>query len=170
MKKILILLSALCVLAACGTLRQSPEERARAEAQIQERLDSRRYKVDINYMRPLRGASRALTSPYSLTVNGDRVISYLPYFGVAYNVPYGGGKALNFEGKILEYQEATVRGDRRRILFVTNSGEDQLIYQLDVFGNGKASLNVRSRNREAIDFDGFLDPDTDPAEEEKNNQ
>ena len=29
MKKILILLSAVCVLAACGALRQSPEERAR---------------------------------------------------------------------------------------------------------------------------------------------
>ncbi len=165
MKKILILLSAVCALAACGSLRQSPEERARMEAQVQERLDSRRYQVDINYMRPLRGGSRALTSPYSLTVNGDKVISYLPYFGVAYDVPYGGGKALNFEGKILEYREA-VRGDRRRILFTTSSGEDELLYQLDVFGNGKASLNVRSRNREAIDFDGFLDPEADPAQKE----
>lgn len=169
MKKILILLSAVCVLAACGSLRQSPEERARMEAQVQERLDSRRYKVEINYMRPLRGASRALTSPYSLTVNEDKVISHLPYFGVAYQVPYGGGKALNFEGKILEYRETAVRGDRRRILFLTSSGEDELIYQLDVFGNGKTTLNVRSRNREAIDFDGFLDPETDPAKPENDD-
>ncbi|MBQ9661309.1 MAG: DUF4251 domain-containing protein [Bacteroidales bacterium] len=167
MKKILALAAMICALAACGTVRQSPEERAQTEAKIQERLDSRRFKVDIDYVRPARGGARPANSTYSLTVNGDKVISYLPYFGVAYNIPYGGGKGLNFEGEITDYQDTPIKKDRRRIIFQTSSGEDRLIYQLDVFGNGKASLNVRSGNRDTIDFDGYLDPDTDPAEQEK---
>lgn len=167
MKKILILLSAVCMLAACGALRQSPEEAARMQAQVQERLDSRRFKVDISYVLPTRGASRPVTSPYSLTVNGDKLISHLPYFGVAYNVPYGGGKVLNFESSISSYEELPSGRDRRTIVITTDNEEDILVYRLVVFDNGKCSLNVRSRNREPIDFQGNLDPDADPARKEK---
>lgn len=167
MKKILSFIVSLCALVACGTLNQTPEQKAQDEARVQERLDSRRFKVDINFMHPARGGASAVTSPYSLTVNDKEVISFLPYYGVARTVPYGGGNSLNFTGEISEYKELSPRRDRRRFEFVTNNGDERLLYQLDVFGNGKVALTVRSNNRDSIEFDGFLDPDTDPAQEKK---
>ena len=47
----------------------------------------------------MKGRSRALTSDYSIEIRNDSVFSYLPYFGVAYNVPYGGGKGLIFNAR-----------------------------------------------------------------------
>ena len=165
MKKILAIVATLCGIIACGTLTQTPEELAQDAAKVQQRLDSRRYIVNINYVRPSRGAGSAVTSSYSLTVNEGKVVSYLPYFGVARNLPYGVGNGLNFKGDISNYQELKAPRDRRRILFTTSNGDDTLTYQLDVFDNGRASISVRSNNRDTIDYDGYLDPDTDPAEE-----
>lgn len=165
MKKILAIAAAIFAIAGCGILHQDPEQSARDAAKVQQRLDSRRYIVNINYVRPSRGAGSAATSSYSLTVNEGKVVSYLPYFGVARNLPYGGGNGLNFKGDISNYQELKAPRDRRRILFTTSNGDDTLTYQLDVFDNGRASLSVRSNNRDTIDYDGYLDPDTDPAEE-----
>lgn len=167
LKKILAFAAALCALTACGALRQSPEDEARDEALVKERLDARSYKVDINFVRPNRGRARVISDPYSLTVNGDEVISYLPYFGVAYQVPYGGGSGLNFKGKIHDYQELPPTGGHRTFVFTTENEErDVLNYRLEVFPNGKASLTVTSRNRDTIDYQGYLDPDKDPSEED----
>lgn len=44
-----------------------------------------------------------MTTNYTLEIRNDSVFSYLPYFGVAYNAPYGGGKSLNFNASITGY-------------------------------------------------------------------
>ena len=159
------MLAAVLLLAGCGVLSRTPEEKAAEEARtmqlVRQRLAARKYRVDIGFMKPLRGGMQSVTSPYSLTVNGSHLISYLPYIGVAYNLPYGGGKGLNFESEISEYTERWL-GDRHIIVFVTKNDEDVLVYHLEVFDNGSADLNVRSRNRESIDFRGELNPDFDP--------
>jgi len=72
-------------------------------AQVKEQIESRNYRISVDYMFPTRGASRSLTSIYSLTVRGDTLISYLPYFGIAYNIPYGGGNGLNFIAPLFDY-------------------------------------------------------------------
>jgi len=164
------LTAAILLVAGCGILQRTPEEQAAEEARVEklvrQRLDARKYKVDIDFMQPLRGGSRPLTSPYSVTVNGTHLISYLPYMGVAYDVPYGGGKALNFESEIQEYVEKA-RNGKRTIEFVTDNGEDVLVYQMVVFDNGRTDLRVQSRKREAIDFRGSLNPDADPDNPDK---
>ena len=102
-----------------------------------------------------------MTSPYSITVDGTHLRSHLPYIGVAYSVPYGGGKGLSFESEIEEYAEDDSRGDRRLIVFSTDNEEDYIVYRLTVFRNGSADLEVSSKNREPISYRGFLDPDAE---------
>ena len=157
------LVVAVVLAAGCGILSQSSEERraeeARVAALVQERLDARQYVIAIEFVRPRRGGSQAVTSPYSITVDGAKLKSYLPYFGVVYNVPYGGGKGLNFDAEIDEYGENPARRNRREIVFTTDNGEDYLVYRLTVFNNGRADLTVSSRDRESIGFSGHLDPD-----------
>ena len=172
MKK-LLLIAAVLLVAGCSSLRQSPEqkraEQKRAEqeriaALVAERLDARRFRIQIDYMLPLRGRGRAITDSYSLTVDGNKVNSYLPYFGTAYSVPYGGGEGLVFEDDIDSYAEDRSRPDRRIIQFSTNNGEDLLVYTLTVFDTGTADIHVNCRNRDDISYRGTLNPDAYPKD------
>ena len=158
------LLVAVLLAAGCGILHQSSEEKraeaARIAAQVQQQLDARHYEITIQFMQPRRQSAQAVNGRYSVTVDGTHLNSQLPYVGVAYSVPYGGGKVLNFESEIDEYAEDCSRSDRRIIAFSTDNGEDKLVYRLTVFDNGRTDLQVTSRNRESISYRGVLDPDT----------
>ena len=159
MKQFIIIVSALLVAVGCGTMGQTPEERQAEARQVQELLDGRAYVIDINYMIPLRGPGRALTSPYSITIDGTVIYSHLPYTGVVYNVPYGGGKVLNFKDDIDEYADNGYQDGRRTIVLSTNNDEDILIYTISVSDDGRADVHVRCKNRENISFRGMLNPD-----------
>ena len=166
------LAAAVLLSAGCGALLRTPEEMAQEEARIEQlvaqRLGARKYRVNFNFMNPSRGGSRAIDPTYGITINDKHLVSYLPYFGVAYDLPYGGGKGLNFESEIDEYS-VRERRDRQVIEFTTKNDEDIFLYHLEVFPNGRADLRVRSRNREQIDYQGHLDADFDPDEAETEN-
>ena len=167
---ILTLAAAAMLSTACGVLSSTPAEQAAEEARVEglvkQRLAARKYRVYIDYMQPMRSAGQVVTTPYFVTVNEKHLVSYLPYMGVAYNIPYGGGKGLNFESEIDEYVDRR-KGDRHIIEFLTDSGEDYILYQLTVFDNGRTDVHVQSRNRESIDFRGSIDPDFDPDAKEE---
>lgn len=158
------LLAFVVLAAGCGALRQNAAERKADEARlattIQQQLGERHFAFVPEYMSPTRGAGRHIGGEsYSLVVDGDQVKSHLPYQGVAYNIPYGGGKALNFEAAIGEFSELAGKSDRRVFEFTSDNGEDVVTFRLTVFDNGNANLDVRSRNREQINFRGAIDPD-----------
>ena len=76
-------------------------------------------------MLPMKGRSRSLTSNYSVEVRNDSVFSYLPYFGEAYNIPYGGGKGLIFNAPISQYQTKHLKKGKVQINFKVNNEEDK---------------------------------------------
>lgn len=158
MKKLLIIAASLAV-CACSTLTSA--ERAERETKtaqaVEKALGERQYTVDIQMMYPRRGKAVNVTSDYSLQVKGDTLVSYLPYFGRAYNVPYGGGKVLNFTAPIKEYQAMNGRKGNTQILIRVDSEEDILTYTLDIFSNGSTSIDVTARNRESISYSGQME-------------
>ena len=155
-------LLALVVLAAgCGVLHQKSTARkaetARVASLVRQQLDARKFTVEIEFMSPLSGPGRSVVGDgYSLTVEGDKINSHLPYQGTAYDVPYGGGKVLDFEDEIDSYVEEPAGTDRRVIVISTDNDEDIVEFRLTVFDNGKANLQVNSRQRESISFSGHL--------------
>lgn len=161
---IAVAISLMTLLTGCGVSLSSQEKKALQEQTaraVSQRLDERSYTIVVDYMTPLRGPGRAISSPYSLTVDGTTVDSYLPYVGVARNVPYGGGKVLTFKDEIEEYRDSGFSKDRRTIVFSTDNGEDLIVYTLTVFDNGKASVDVHCRNREDISYRGYLKTEAD---------
>ena len=132
-------------------------EKARTEQAVKEALEARRYHIDVNYMTPMRGRARALTDNYSLTVRGDSVLSYLPYVGQAYSVPYGGGKALNFDARIQTYEMKDGKKGRKEIRFTTTNDEDSYTYQLTVYPDGGTQIRVLPTRRQSISFNGEMD-------------
>ena len=82
--------------------------------------------------------------------------------GTATAVPYGGGKVLTFEDDIDKYSESKGKDGSRVIEITTDNDEDVVEFRLTVFENGRVDLQVSSRNRESISYNGQLN--TSPEE------
>lgn len=132
------------------------EREALVTRQVQEGLDTRHYTIAVDWMKPLGGMAQHVSSNYELKVNGDEVDSYLPYVGEAYRLPYGGGKGLNFKGKIENYSINYLTSNRSHIEFTVNNGEDVYYFRIDVFNNGKSIIDIIAQDRDAISFDGEM--------------
>jgi hypothetical protein len=158
-RKILFLLMAVVLMAtSCRTNDglTKAEREALVTRQVQEGLDTRHYTIAVDWMRPLGLRPRHVTSNYELKVNGDEVDSYLPYIGEGHNLPYGGGKALNFKGTIKNYSITYPTSNRSHIEFTVTNVEDSYFFRIDMFSNGKAFIDIIPRERDAISFEGEM--------------
>ena len=146
------------LLTACGTGNglTKAEREAAVTRQVQEGLDTRHYTIAVDWMKPLGGMARHVSSNYELKVMGDKVDSYLPYVGEAYRIPYGGGKGLNFKGDIEDYSITYPTSNRSHIEFKVNNGEDVYYFRIDVFDNGKSIIDIIAQDHDAISFDGEM--------------
>ena len=161
MKKLLIstvmALTAWVMLSGCATAEERAARAAEQAKAVKVALQERNYQIAVNRMYPLRGASKTVSSGYSVEVRNDSLISHLPYFGRAYDVPYGGGNGLNFSAPIRNYKESQTKSDLRHIEIDVKNDEDTYLYTLDIFDNGSTDINVRSRQREPISFSGEME-------------
>ncbi len=154
---ILVAISAAILLSGCATSEEKAAQMAELSANVTNALNNRDYKIVIDRMYPMRGSSRHVSFGYSVEVRNDTLISYLPYFGRAYNVPYGGGKGLNFTAPIGSYQEFMKRNGQRHIEIGVSNEEDTYFYTIEVFDNGNSTVDVRARQRERISYSGHIE-------------
>ena len=127
--------------------------------QVTEMLAARLYKVDFARAYPMSGPSFALTYPYFVSVIGDRVESFLPYFGRAYSVPLDGGEGLRFAAPISEYKETARKNGRTEITFSARTEEDHYDFRLTVFPLGQCDLTITPFRKQSISFGGQVDLD-----------
>ena len=162
MKKLIFpFLAALLAVSACGILSsETREERVVREAKeaqmVRQGVETGNFTIDIDRMYPLRGTSKMVNN-YSVKVKDNVLISYLPFIGQAWRVPYGGGHALNFDAPIVNYTVTQPRTDGYEIRIYVKTDEDEHLYRLTVFDNGRASLDVQSQNRDRISYTGEMD-------------
>jgi len=152
--KMILLTTVALTVTACASL--TPAEKAERIRQVQTALNDRHYLVDVKEMYPRRGPSRNIASDWSLEVRGDTLVSYLPYFGRAYSIPYLGGKGLNFTAPISKYSDYVTAKGVRVISLVVDNGEDVISYQLEVFDNGQTTIAVQPHEMESISYGGEL--------------
>ena len=138
---------------------QTKKERKEQKAkEIKELIDEQRFTIDVDRALPMGGRTVNLTTPYSFEMRGDSAISYLPYFGRAYSLPYGGGDGLRFEESITDYQSTFEKKGTARIKFVTRTKEDTFRFDVQVFSNGSAIISVTPTNRQSITYQGEVAP------------
>lgn len=133
------------------------EKKEMKQKAVRELVLSEKYKIDVDRAIPARGRSVSLTSPYSIEIRNDSVISYLPYYGRAYSIPYGGGEGLNFKAPISDYKIEWDKKGTAKVRFIAQSTEDRFSFNIDIFSNGSSSIFVNMQNRQSISFQGDLD-------------
>ena len=133
------------------------EKREQKEKEIKEMIDEKRFTIDVNRALPMGGRTVNLTSSYSLEMRGDSVVSYLPYFGRAYSAPYGGGNGgVRFEKSITDYQCSYNKKGTAQIKFVARTDDDTYRFDVQVYPNGSAFINVTPVNKQSITYHGEL--------------
>lgn len=161
MKKLLIFIalgfSAWMMLTSCSTSEERAARAAERSKKVTAALNEKNYKISVNRMNPMRGEVKSLSYGYSVIVRNDSLYSSLPYFGRAYNVPYGGGEGLNFSAPITNYKETQKKEGLRLIKIDVATKEDTFLYIIEMFDNGSATIDVISHQRDQISFTGQME-------------
>ena len=154
----MIVLAVLAV--SCTTVKLTPEEKNAIKAAQIQQIDSmvtgRHFGVEVDAVFPQRGPMKRLNYDYGIQVHGDTLRSYLPYFGRAYQVPYGGGKGLDFEDPIKRWTIKDGKNGQKQLTIWVENSEDAYVYTLKVYAGGNVDLTVDSRQRERIRFTGKI--------------
>ena len=121
-------------------------------------LESGQYMVMVGSMRPLTAPTVSVSQGQKMIVRDGIVSCYLPYAGTGQDVGYGasGYKALNFSSPILDYKVEDPKSDRARVTFRVDNGEDNYRFHVEVFMNGKTTIDVDPRGRDAISYSGMI--------------
>ena len=151
-----VVLLAVMVLEGCATAEDRAARAAEHAARVKVALKERHYKISVDHMYPMKGGSKSVSPSYSVEVRNDSLFSYLPFFGRAYQVPYGGGKGLNFSERIGSYRESLVKNGRRHIEINVRNDEDSYLYVIEVFDNGNSDIEVQAQQRERISYSGEM--------------
>lgn len=160
MKQIMLWLCTAVLFVACTTTKsaeQKQDEQAETAARIIDSLDNKTFSVTFSYVTPRRFPGHALTSDYSITIQGDSLQSYLPYFGEAYRASFNYESPLNFNAHVQHYTLDKKKSDCTRVFFRALHNMEMIEYRLDMFSNGRAVLYVSSTEREPISFSGEID-------------
>lgn len=156
--KCTIILILLLTVGLSGVFAQSKkEQKEQREQAVKEQIAAEKYKISVNTAYPRRGKTVYLSSPYSLEIRNDSVISYLPFYGRAYSVPYGGGSGLIFKAPLDQYEMKMSKKGAAKIEFIARSPEDRFKFSLTIYPNGSSSINVNMQNRESISFSGEIE-------------
>lgn len=154
-KRLAVSLLAVAIIGFLPLFAQNKKEaKEKRIAAVKEQVESRNYKIDVNRAIPMGAPSIALTYSYNLKIKNDSVYSYLPYYGRAYSIPYGGGKGLNFDAPLKNYEMKKDRKGIMTIRFDTQNSEDHFKFIINIYENGSANIDVNMQNRQSISFYG----------------
>ena len=148
--------------------RKAHRENAKMERVRQTKIliNSREFVFTATRALPLGGGSIDLTTnPNYLKFHSDKIESYMPFFGRAYNVDYGGDGGIKFEGKPEEFK-ITTRGKGYELTAIVSAKLDS--YQLNLFvtPEGSATLMITSNNRNPISYYGEINKYTEAKKDE----
>jgi hypothetical protein len=145
-----------------GTRRPSRAERKNIKKEeIKNLIEDKTFVFKPTHAMPMGGGNLYLNHSYVAEVNGDTLISYLPFFGVAYHAEYGARQsALDFTQPVENLNSKNTNKGYQVSVNVKNK-MDHLTYTFFISDQGYATLNVNSTNRQSISFYGSIEAASD---------
>ena len=161
MKKLIVLGLLLIPLINCysQTKKEQRQQKKQEEYEtVKALIETKHYEFSANRAHPQKGGFVDLTTnPNYLRVNDNFTEASMPYFGRAYNIPYGGPGGIKFKGEVNGYS------------VVENSKKLNLVVSYKVQGNGdsfdcvltinsktSATLIITSQQRDPISYFGAI--------------
>ena len=90
------------------------------------------------------------------------VTGHMPFFGRAYNIPYGDGGGMEFENTKLEKEYVKVFQKKKKQYisydFTVRKDGDVFNFHVEIYANGNCTVNVNSNNRASISYSGEVSP------------
>lgn len=157
MKRILSLTAILLMCATPLFARMSAEQKAKQIEDVKAGIRNGVIKIEVDRMIPFAGSVRSVSSRYSLEIRSDSVFSYLPYYGEAHRLPYGGGEGMIFDAPVTNYQVKVKEKGMTEIKFDTKTFEDNYTFFIDISENGMSSIHVRPLNKDSITYTGQME-------------
>ena len=165
MKTKKIILYSLLALFFLPCLSQEISRKARREKDkilkvnlIDSLMNSKEFVYEATQVMPLGGAPIHLTGNSNFVkFHPDSIESYMPFFGRAYSIDYGGDGGIKFEGKPVKYTITKLKEGRGYEIDATVPVPRD-IYQLRliVSPDGSATLSINSNSRSAISYYGDI--------------
>ena len=129
-----------------------------SSSQLDSLLNIREFVFVAESASPMRQKVRHFTSPYDVKLTGDSLISYLPYFGSAYQAPMDPTNiGIQFTSTNFDYNVSAGKNNRWYIAIRPHDASGVQQFNFDIFSNGSATLNVTSTNRDPISFRGRIE-------------
>jgi hypothetical protein len=122
-------------------------------------VETKCYEFSADKVNPQRGGSIDLTTnPNYLKVNDSIAEASMPFFGRAYNIPYGGSGGINFKGELINYSvEENTKKLRLVVSFRVKSDGDVFDCTLTINSNESVTLLIISQQRESISYYGTIE-------------
>ena len=128
------------------------------EAAIKKLIESKSYTFLAQSVTPLRGRNVSLSYGYDLRVNKDTVVAYLPFFGRAFIAPIDPmDNGIEFTSTKFTYTSVAKKNGYLITIKPADTKDVRQLF-LDVSSNGYASLRIINLSRDAITFEGYIQP------------
>ena len=147
---------------------------------IEQLMKSREFYIEVDQAFPTGNSSITIDSKYGQKrIGGEGYISlatnegqlfildsvatgHLPFFGRAYSTEYGQGGGIEFENAKIENESFKVIHKRKKhyieYKFNVRNRNDVFNFYVEIYGNGKCSVNVTSNNRASISYGSYNRP------------
>ncbi|MFI5188205.1 MAG: DUF4251 domain-containing protein [Chitinophagales bacterium] len=129
------------------------------QAVLKNSIEARQFIFHAQTALPLSGPSRQLSSEYDLNVSENSIVSYLPFFGRAYSLPYNSTEGgFNFTSAKFDYTSNRGKKGGWEINIKPKDVKGFREFNLSISENGYGTLQVMSNNRQPISFTGYVTP------------
>lgn len=162
MRKMILVLSWMLAIASLvnGQELSRKEQKAQKEQEIKQLIESRQLRFIARAVIPMSGPRIDLTTTYDLTLDSVMVEAWLPFFGRAYHLEYGGRDGgIKFKE---EAEKIEVEYNKRKKMYSINMeiDTDKDNYQVRISAglSGYADVSINSNNRQSISYYGIIEP------------
>lgn len=134
------------------------EKKLQKEKEMIELIDSGHFRFVASSARSNLGNFNNLGTNYDLIFDSVQVKAYLPYFGRAYSVPYGGSGGVKFD---LTADKVEKNWNERKKIFLIHTEvadiQDSYSINLTAGASGYATLMISFSNRQMINYYGNIE-------------
>jgi hypothetical protein len=131
--------------------------RLQKEKETFELIESGRFRFTASSAKSSLGNFNNLGVTYDLVFDSLKLKAYLPYFGRAYSVPYGGSDGVKFD--ITAEKIETVWNEKKKLYTISAEvadNKDSYLIYLTTGLSGYADLRITFRNRQPISYYGTI--------------